>query len=489
MPTRSRAPARNPESSLRWTLASLRATASTTGRSHPVRRGNRGSSGVMAIDPPPDVTRRQRSSAVFPMESRASIGCWQRLGSATAEAGRPHGDGRRARHGRQSSRRGVSRRETPPNKAVTACRRVAHGGGSHAAARWHLSARRSSAARDGRVAAEGVRRTQIVVSPLGFEPRTKGLKVPCSTTELRARRKRTRVPASATGTRLGTTLTYPRRCPMIDDPASAAPSSRPGLFRSLAHRLAGDQQVLPVEGRLASFDGADGLAELGAADAGRPARARRPRRLLDLHVRQLAAHRSRTCGLGREVRRRRPDHRRRAHARVRLRARPATTSPRSRAASASGSRSRSTATTACGAPSRTTSGRRSTSPMPRGGSGYHHFGEGEYAETEMVIQQLLLDAGATGPRPGPRDGGPAGPGSRRRLADAPVARDVHSGTARRAASRQGRRALRRASPLHRARIGCRSTTWDLTGEWTVARHAASRTSRATGSPSSSTPAT
>jgi thiol-disulfide isomerase/thioredoxin len=27
---------------------------------------------------------------------------------------------------------------------------------------------------------------------------------------------------------------------------------------------------------------------------------------------------------------------------------------------------------------------------------YHHFGEGEYAMTEMVIQQLLLDAGATG---------------------------------------------------------------------------------------------
>src|SRR5215213_9826084 len=25
---------------------------------------------------------------------------------------------------------------------------------------------------------------------------------------------------------------------------------------------------------------------------------------------------------------------------------------------------------------------------------YHHFGEGEYAATEMVIQQLLLDAGA-----------------------------------------------------------------------------------------------
>ena len=27
---------------------------------------------------------------------------------------------------------------------------------------------------------------------------------------------------------------------------------------------------------------------------------------------------------------------------------------------------------------------------------YHHFGEGEYAMTEMVIQQLLIDAGADG---------------------------------------------------------------------------------------------
>ena len=48
---------------------------------------------------------------------------------------------------------------------------------------------------------------------------------------------------------------------MIDDTASAAaaaPAGKPGLFRSLAHRLAGDPEILPVEGRLASFDGATG---------------------------------------------------------------------------------------------------------------------------------------------------------------------------------------------------------------------------------------
>jgi thiol-disulfide isomerase/thioredoxin len=40
--------------------------------------------------------------------------------------------------------------------------------------------------------------------------------------------------------------------------AGSAPPSRPGLVRSIAHRLAGDQPALPVEGRLASFAGATG---------------------------------------------------------------------------------------------------------------------------------------------------------------------------------------------------------------------------------------
>jgi redox-sensitive bicupin YhaK (pirin superfamily) len=40
--------------------------------------------------------------------------------------------------------------------------------------------------------------------------------------------------------------------------ATAAPASRPGLLRSIAHRLAGDADVLPVEGNLPSFEGATG---------------------------------------------------------------------------------------------------------------------------------------------------------------------------------------------------------------------------------------
>jgi thiol-disulfide isomerase/thioredoxin len=46
------------------------------------------------------------------------------------------------------------------------------------------------------------------------------------------------------------------------DPTDATPrpepASRPGLLRSIAHRLAGEQVALPVEGRLARFDGATG---------------------------------------------------------------------------------------------------------------------------------------------------------------------------------------------------------------------------------------
>jgi thiol-disulfide isomerase/thioredoxin len=39
---------------------------------------------------------------------------------------------------------------------------------------------------------------------------------------------------------------------------TSAPSTRPSLIRSIAHRLAGEQPELPIEGRLASFDGATG---------------------------------------------------------------------------------------------------------------------------------------------------------------------------------------------------------------------------------------
>jgi thiol-disulfide isomerase/thioredoxin len=44
---------------------------------------------------------------------------------------------------------------------------------------------------------------------------------------------------------------------MPDDPGSTdLPSGRPGLIRSIVHRLAGEDVALPVEGRLPSFEGA-----------------------------------------------------------------------------------------------------------------------------------------------------------------------------------------------------------------------------------------
>jgi thiol-disulfide isomerase/thioredoxin len=41
------------------------------------------------------------------------------------------------------------------------------------------------------------------------------------------------------------------------------PATHPGLLRSLAHRLVGDEDVLPVEGHLPSFDGATGWLNSG----------------------------------------------------------------------------------------------------------------------------------------------------------------------------------------------------------------------------------
>ena len=93
----------------------------------------------------------------------------------------------------------------------------------------------------------------------------------------------------------------------------------------VAHRLGGRSDELPVEGRLALVRRRDRLAQLRTADAGGPAGPRRARRLLDLHLRQLAADAAVRARVGREVRGRRAHDRRRPHARVRLRARPSTT--------------------------------------------------------------------------------------------------------------------------------------------------------------------
>ena len=119
---------------------------------------------------------------------------------------------------------------------------------------------------------------------------------------------------------------------------------------------------------------------------------------------------------------------------------------------------------------------------------YHHFGEGEYAMTEMVIQQLLIDAGAedvdqdlvTVEPQRPRGGG--------RLAlrcESPetyVGYGQSSGFAQEDVAAFDRPARLRAVPL-------RLNEWALAGTWTSRDTPASRTSPARGSRSASTPAT
>ena len=96
---------------------------------------------------------------------------------------------------------------------------------------------------------------------------------------------------------------------------------RPGLLRSFVHRLAGDAAELPVEGHLPSFDGATSWLNSEPLTPAGPPRPGGPRRLLDLHLHQLAAHAPIPACVGREIRGRRPHRHRRSHARVRLRAR------------------------------------------------------------------------------------------------------------------------------------------------------------------------
>ena len=174
----------------------------------------------------------------------------------------------------------------------------------------------------------------------------------------------------------------------------SAPPSVPGLIRSIAHRLAGDRLALPVEGRLASFDGATGWLN---SEPLTPEGLRGRVVLVDFwtytcvnwlrtlpYVRAWAAKYA-AAGLTVD---------RRPYARVRLRARRrqrrrAVARLRRRA-----TRSRSTTTTRVWRAFANHFWPAVYLADAAGRIRHHHFGEGEYAQTEMVIQQLLLDAGA-----------------------------------------------------------------------------------------------
>ena len=168
----------------------------------------------------------------------------------------------------------------------------------------------------------------------------------------------------------------------------------------------------------------DELARLGAADAGGTARAGRPRRLLDLHLHQLAAHRAVSAARGPR----------------------STRTPGSRSSASTRQSSASSTTSTTSSPQARALGVEYPVAVDsdygvwrafdnhfwpaiyladaEGRIRYHHFGEGEYAMTEMVIQQLLVDAGATDLDRDLVDGRAPGPRGRRGLADAAVARDV-----------------------------------------------------------------
>ena len=152
-------------------------------------------------------------------------------------------------------------------------------------------------------------------------------------------------------------------------------------------------ESLPVEGRLADFDGATGWLNSEPLTPTALRGQGRARRLLDLHLHQLAAHACRTSVPG-------PRSTRTTawswSACTRPSSRSSTTSTTCAGRSrrwASTTRSRSTTTTRSGARSPTTTGRPSTSPTPKGRIRHHHFGEGGYEECELVVQQLLREAG------------------------------------------------------------------------------------------------
>ena len=105
----------------------------------------------------------------------------------------------------------------------------------------------------------------------------------------------------------------------------------------------------------------------------------------------------------------------------------------------------------------------------RGRVRFHHFGEGEYAMTEMVIQQLLVDAGAADvPRDlvsvDPRGLELAADWSSVRTPETYVGYDQSSGFAQQVVASFDRSAVYELVPL-------RLNEWALAGTWDVARHA------------------
>jgi hypothetical protein len=102
---------------------------------------------------------------------------------------------------------------------------------------------------------------------------------------------------------------------------------------------------------------------------------------------------------------------------------------------------------------------------------YHHFGEGEYAATEMAIQQLLLDAGATNVD---QDLVAVEPQGLEVAADWQTLRspETYLGYRQSTGFTQERDARYDEPADYEAPGRLRLNTWGLAGNWTVAEHAA-----------------
>ena len=101
---------------------------------------------------------------------------------------------------------------------------------------------------------------------------------------------------------------------------------------------------------------------------------------------------------------------------------------------------------------------------------YHHFGEGEYAMTEMVVQQLLADAGAKDLDLGLVEVEPTG---LEVAADWRTLRtpETYVGYGQATGFASADVAAFDRPRVYAANAGLPLNSWDLTGTWTVARHA------------------
>jgi thiol-disulfide isomerase/thioredoxin len=248
------------------------------------------------------------------------------------------------------------------------------------------------------------------------------------------------------------------------------PASRPGLIRSIAHRLGGDQPALPVEGRLAPFDRATGwlnsepltpdglrgrvvlvdfwtytcvnwLRTLPYVRAWAAKYADAGLIVVGVHTPEFGFERD-TDNIVREVRRFGVEF-------------PVAIDSDYGIWSAFANHFWPAVYIS----------------DAEGRIRFHHFGEGEYAMTEMVIQQLLLDAGAGGLDQSLVDVSPVG---LEVAADWRTLQTPETYTGHRQSNGFAQESVARfdqpAAYVAPERLAL--NTWGLAGTWTVAGHAA-----------------